>query len=141
MLAWKWMNYSKFKGKRKRKSKFNDEEKEYLCEKVKGKIVGKEGSSSRRLTNEFVEKFNKNISHTTVNSILNQGLSKPLKVLNTFHLTKSHENKRVKFAEYILNNNINTDNIFFTDECRVILYPKLNSHNNFIRYDKENRNI
>ena len=139
MLTWKWMNYKKFEGKGYRLSKFSDEQKEYLCNKVKVKIVGKDGSSSRRLTKDFFEKYNTKISHSTVNNILNIGLTKPLKVINTFHLTKLHEDKRLKFAEYIINNNINTDNLFFTDECRVVLYPKLNSHNNFIRYDKEKR--
>lgn len=139
MLTWKWMNYKKFEGKGCRLSKFSEEQKEYLCNKVKGKIVGKEGSSSRRLSNDFFKKYNQKISHSTVNYILNTGLTKPLKVINTFHLTKLHEDKRTKFAENIINNNINTDNIFFTDECRVVLYPKLNSHNNFIRYDKEEK--
>ena len=49
MLTWKWMNYKKFEGKGYRLSKFSDEQKEYLCNKVKVKIVGKDGSSSRRL--------------------------------------------------------------------------------------------
>ena len=30
-------------------------------------------------------------------------------------LTNTHEEKRIKFAKFILDNNINTDNIFFTD--------------------------
>ena len=70
---------------------------------------------------------------------MNKGLSKPLKVRNVFHLTEVHEEKRKKFAEYVLNNNINTDSIFFTDECRVVLVPKLNKQNNYIRYSKEER--
>ena len=70
MLTWKWMNYKKFEGKGCRVSKFNDEQKEYLCNKVKGKIVGKDGSSSRRLTKDFFEKYHKKISHSTVNNIL-----------------------------------------------------------------------
>ena len=139
MLTWKWMNYTKFEAKGTRRSKFNDEEKEFLCNKVKGKIVGKEASSSRRLATDFYEKYNKTISHSTINNILNDGLSKPLKVVNTFKLTKTHEDKRLKFAEYIIDNNINTNNIFFTDECRVVLYPKLNKQNNFIRNDKQER--
>lgn len=139
MLAWKWMNYRNFESKGFRNSKFSDEEKQYLCEKVKGKIVRKDGSSSRILKNDFLVKFNKNIAHTIINTILNDGLTKPLKVINTFFLTKAHEDKRVKFTEYILNSNINTDNIFFIDKCRVVLYQKLNTHNNFIRYDKDER--
>ena len=88
---------------------------------------------------EFQENFNKNISHTTINNILNKNLSKPLKVVNTFLLNESHEEKRKKFAKFILDNRINTDNILLTEECRVILFPKLNKQNNLIRYSKEER--
>ena len=70
---------------------------------------------------------------------MNKSLSKPLKIVNTFFLTDSHEEKRKKFANFILENNINTDNLFFTDECRVVLYPKLNKQNNVIRFNKEDR--
>ncbi len=44
MLTWKWMNYKKFDGKGYRLSKFSDGQKKYLCNKVKGKIVGKDVS-------------------------------------------------------------------------------------------------
>ena len=88
---------------------------------------------------EFQENFNKTISHTTINNILNNSLSKPLKVVNKFVLNESHEEKRKKFAKFILDNRSNTDNILFTDECRVILFPKLNKQNNLIRYSKEER--
>ena len=70
---------------------------------------------SRQLQKTFFNTFGKNISHTTVNTILNKGLSKPLKVINTFHLTEAHEEKRKKFAEYIIEKKIKikTDNLFF----------------------------
>ena len=139
MLAWKWFNFEKYKGKGTRKPKFNSDEKKFLCDKVEGKITGKDGASSRNLQKEFFQKYNKSISHTTVNTILNEGLSKPLKVINTFYLTQIHEEKRKKFADYIINNEISSNNIFFTDECRVVLYPKLNKQNNFVRFNKENR--
>ena len=84
MLAWKWKNYNKFEGKGKRKSKFTEEEKQYLCNKVDGKITGKEGVSSRALRKDFFDKFNKSISHSTINTIINENLSRPLKVINTF---------------------------------------------------------
>ena len=48
--------------------------------------------------------FNKSIFHSTVNSILNKGLSKPLRIINTFPLTDVHEVKRKIFAEYIISN-------------------------------------
>ena len=139
MLAWKWANYEKYKGKGKRKSKFSLNEKKFLCDKADGKLTSKDGASSRNLQKEFYKKFQKQISHSTVNTILNEGLSKPLKIINTFSLSKTHEEKRLNFDEFILNNKITSDNIFFTDECRVVLFPKLNKQNNFIRYNKENR--
>ena len=61
---------------------------------TEGKIAGLGGASSRDLEKIFKEKFNKSISHTTVNTILNKGLSRPLKVVNTFILTNVHEEKR-----------------------------------------------
>ena len=139
MLAWKWYYYEKYEGKGTRKSKFSSDEKKFLCNKVEGKITGKDGASSRSLTKEFYDVFKKSISHTSVNNILNQGISKPLKVINTFNLTKLHEEKRQKFSEFIINNKISSDNIFFTDECRVVLFPKLNKQNNFIRLNKEDK--
>ena len=60
-----------------------------------------------------------------------------MKIVNTFYLSPEHEEKRYKFANFILDNNFNTDNILFTDECRVVLFPKLNKQNNIIRYNKE----
>ena len=91
------------------------------------------------LPKEFYDNFNKSISHTTINNILNKELSKPLKIINTFNLTKIHEEKRIKFSDYIINNKISSDNILFTDECRVVLFPKLNKQNNFVRFSKENK--
>ena len=139
MLAWKWFNFEKFRGKGTRNPKFSKSEKKFLCDKADGKMTGKDGASSRNLQKEFFQEFKKPISHSTVNTILNEGLSKPLKIINTFNLTKIHEDKRKNFAEFILNNKLSSDNIFFTDECRVVLFPKLNKQNNYIRYNKENR--
>ena len=140
-LAWKWNHFEKFYGKGKRKSKFTEDEKDFLCKQAEGKITGLGEASSRELKRIFKEKFNKNISHTTVNSILNKGLSRPLKVVNTFLLTNEHEDKRKKFSEYILDNGITSDKILFTDECRVVLFPKFNKANNIIRYNEKERKM
>ena len=40
-LTWKWENYTKFEGKGYRRSKFNNEEIEFLCEKAIGKKMVK----------------------------------------------------------------------------------------------------
>ena len=138
-LACKWAHYEKKESTGKRHSKFNEAERQYLLKKTQGKIIGIDEPSSRDLKKEFFEEFNKNISHTTINNILNTKLSKPLKITNTFKLTNTHEGKRFKFANFILDNQFNTENIFFTDECRVVLFPKLNKQNNTIRYSKDER--
>ena len=140
-FTWKWSNYEKFQGKGCRKPKFSDEDKEFLCNKANGKTTIKDGASTRSLKKHFYDKYKKTISHTTVGNILNNGLSKPLRFVNTFLLTDIHKEKRAKFAEFIKSNNINTDNLFFTDECWVVLIPKLNRQNNYIRYTKEERKI
>ena len=49
-----------------------------------------------------------------------------MKVLNKFILTNEHEEKRRKFADFILENKLSSEKILFTDECRVVLFPKLN---------------
>ena len=139
MLAWKWAHFENYEATGKRKTKLDYNEQQFLLKKTEGKIVGIDAPSSRELKKEFFEEYNKNISHTTINNFLNKSLSKPLKVVNTFLLTDSHEEKRKKFADFILENNINTNNLFFTDECRVVLYPKLNKQNNVIRFNKEDR--
>ena len=139
MLEWKWAHFENYEATGKRKTKLDYNEQQFLLKKTEGKIVGIDAPSSRELKKEFFEEYNKNISHTTINNFLNKSLSKPLKVVNTFLLTDSHEEKRKKFADFILENNINTDNLFFTDECRVVLYPKLNKQNNVIRFNKEDR--
>ena len=139
MLAWKWSHFDKFEASGKRKTKLDENEKQFLLKKTEGKIIGIDAPSSRELKKEFFEEFNKKISHTTINNTLNQNLTKPLRIINTFFLTDSHEEKRKKFAKFILENNINTDNLLFTDECRVVLYPKLNKQNNVIRFNKEDR--
>jgi len=138
-LAWKWSHFDNFYGKGFRKSKFTENEKEFLCKQAEGKIAGLGGASSRDLQKVFKEKFHKSISHTSVNTILNNGLSTPLRVVNTFILTNEHEEKRRKFADYILENNLSSEKILFTDECRVVLFPKLNKANNIVRYNKEER--
>ena len=138
-LAWKWSHYENFYGKGCRKSKFTEDEKQFLCNQAEGKIAGLEGVSSRDLKKIFKDKFKKNISHSTINSILNKGLSTPLKVINTFYLTEEHEEKRRKFADYISENKLSSEKILFTDECRVVLFPKLNKSNNIIRFNKDDR--
>ena len=53
---------------------------------------------------EFFEEFNKTICKSTINTILDNNLSKPLKITNTFKLNNTHEKKRIKFAKFILMN-------------------------------------
>ena len=45
-LAWKWAHFENFEAKGKRKKKFNDEERQFLCKKTEGKIIGIDAPSS-----------------------------------------------------------------------------------------------
>ena len=58
-IIWKWYNFERYKGKGTRKPKFTTEEKKFLCEKVEGKVAGKDEASSLALQKEFYEKFKK----------------------------------------------------------------------------------
>ena len=93
-LAWKWYNFDKYKGKWNSQTKIL-KKKKFLFEQVERKIRGKDGASFRVLQKEFYEKIKK-ISHTTIKTMLNESLSKPFKVINTFNLTRLHEEKRIK---------------------------------------------
>ena len=69
MLAWKWAHFENFEASGKRKSKLDENEKQFLLKKTEGKIVGIDAPSSRELKKEFFEEYNKKISHTTIDCI------------------------------------------------------------------------
>ena len=49
MLAWKWSHFDKFEASGKRKTKLDENEKQFLLKKTEGKIIGIDAPSSREL--------------------------------------------------------------------------------------------
>jgi len=137
----KWKNKVNFQDtKRKRKSKLSRDIKRYLLKRARNKYTGIDGASSRKLSIEIRNKFSLNISKTTINNWLNRLLNKPVKAKKTFILRKKDKDKRIEFANYIINNNISGKSIFFTDEKRFVLNSPLNKQTNQIRMDKKGMN-
>ena len=64
----------------------NNKIKRFLIKRAKNKFTRIENASCRKLAEQIKNKFNINISKTTVNNWLNQILSKPKKARKTFLL-------------------------------------------------------
>ena len=111
----KWNRRKYFTDKvRERKTKMNNKIKRFLITRAKNKFTGIENASCRKLSEQIKNKFNINISKTTVNNWLNQILSKPKKARKTFLLRQKDKNKRIEFTKYIDDNKIDGKQIFFT---------------------------
>ena len=52
-------------------------------------------------------------------------------------LTEDHVAQRLGFANEILEKKIKSSAVMFTDECRVVLFPKVNSQINANRLSEE----
>ena len=66
---------------------------------------------------------------------------KPYRGVNSILLTEEHIKQRFEFSNEIIKNEIKSSDIIFTDECRIVLFPKVNPRINVIRlndYDKKN---
>ena len=63
------------------------------------------------------------IHFNTVCNYLREYYGKPRKIRKAFYLSKEQMSKRVKFCKMILEKNLDSQCIFFTDECRMDLSP------------------
>ena len=62
--------------------------------------------------------------------------------INSVLLTEDHIAQRLDFSNEIIDKKIKSSDIMFTDECRVVLYPKVNPQINVIRlFDIDKKNI
>ena len=109
-----------------------------------GKYTGIQQASARQIAYKLNEHFNRglkklqfSLSYSTVNKILNRELSKPRKTRTTFKLRTKDKVSRVSLIQYLKDNNLGGENIFFTDECRFLLDTPLNPQTNQIRFNKE----
>ena len=142
-LLYKWTNYDKRKPKKMgRPLKFEKEHLDFIYQTSEGKLTIENKVSSRDIAAKFYKKFNKRISHSYVCKLLLNKFGRPYRGLNSVLLTDDHISQRSLFANEIINNEIKSDEIIFTDECRVVLYPKVNPKINVIRLnDQDKKNI
>ena len=139
-LVSKWANYKKREPKKMgRPPKFTKEQKEYLINKSEGKLTVLNKVSTRNLAIDFEKEFNTSISKSTVNNILYEKFGKPYKGVNSILLTEDHLKQILAFSNEIIEKKIKSSDIMFTDECRVVLYPKVNPQINVIRLSEEDK--
>ena len=122
-----------------RPPKFSDEQKEFIYETSEGKMTIINKVSSRNIALNFKNKFNETISKSSVNNFLLKKFGKPYRAVNSILLTEEHINQRLEFANEIIKNEIKSNDIIFTDECRIVLFPKANPKINVIRLNENDR--
>ena len=141
-LISKWMKYDKrIPKKMGRPKKFTDEQKDFIYKASEGKLTILNKSSSRNITKQFNEKYKKTISKSSVNNYLLEKFGKPYRGINSVLLTKDHLLQRLAFSNEIIEKNIKSSEIIFTDEFRVVLYPRINPKINIIRLSEEDKKI
>ena len=136
------MNYEKMVPKKMgRPKKFSDEQKNFIYGISEGKLTILNKFSSRNITEQFQEKLNQTISKFSINNFFFEKYGRPYRGINTVLLTKDHILQRLNFANEIIEKKIQSYELIFTDESRVVLYPRINPKINIIRlndFDKKN---
>ena len=139
-LVYKWANYDKIEPKKMgRPPKFSEEQKEYIYQMSDGKMTIIHNASSRKIANQFENKFNQTISKTYINNLLYKRFGSPYRGINSILLTDDHISQRLEFSKQIIENNIKSSDILFTDECRIVLFPKVNPKINVIRFNENDK--
>ena len=83
-------------------------------------------------------KFNKKISKTTLNRFIRAQFEKPYKLRKKPLIKPAHAIRKREFAQYIFDEKINGNNIFFTDEKIFLLNFIPNKQINQVRkYDEK----
>lgn len=118
--------------------KITPEMEQFAVNIAKNKWTGKDGASCRLIANTLNKEFQTQVHYTNVNKMLKKNLSKPIKAKNTFLLNDVQKQKRVKFCEWVIENQLKGEDIFFTDEKRFYLHKPMNSQTNKIRLSKSN---
>ena len=122
-----------------RPPKIKQEHLDFIYKTSEGKLTIENKVSSRDIAAKFYKKFNIKISHSYVCDILFKKFGKPYRGLNSFVLTEGHISQRLNFANEIVKKGINSEDIMFTDECNVVLFPRINPKINVIRLNEEDK--
>jgi len=93
----------------------------------------------QEISSKFEEEFGKKISFSYVNKLLLKKFAMPYRGINTVLLKEEHIRQRLLFSECIIGENIEAKDIIFTDECRVILFPRRNPKINIIRFNEDDK--
>ena len=134
-VLYKWINYDKENYKKMgRPPKFSEDEKDFIYKTSEGKLTITNKVSSRDIAKKFSKEFNKDISYSYICKLLLKKYKRPYRGITSILLTEDHIKQRLAFAEDILEKKIDSSMIMFTDECRVILFPKINPKINIIRF-------
>ena len=115
-----------------RPPKFTDEQKDFIYITSEGKMTIINKVSSRNISIQFSNKFHETISKSSVNNFLLKKFGKPYRGVNSILLTEEHIHQRLEFSNEIIKNNIKSSDINFPDECRIVLFPKVNPKINVI---------
>ena len=142
-LLWKWVHYDQRVPKKMgRPKKFNEEQLDFIYKNAEGKLTISNRASSRNIATKFFEEYHEQISNSYICKILLKKFGRPYRGINSVLLTEDHKAQRIAFAEDIISQGIKSSEIMFTDECRIILYPKINPKINVIRLsDSDKANI
>ena len=142
-MLYKWVNYEKMKPKKMgRPPKFQELHKDFIYKTSEGKLTVSNKVSSRNIAAKFSSEFNKSISYSYVCKLLLKKYGRPYRGINSILLKEDHIKQRLAFVEEIMEKKINSSNIMFTDECRIILFPKVNPKINVIRLnDQDKKNV
>ena len=86
-----------------RPENFNEEEKNFIDKTSEGKLTVINKTSSRNISSQFFNKFNKTISKSTINNLLLERFGKPYRGVNSILLTEDHMAQRLLFSNEIIN--------------------------------------
>ena len=140
-VLYKWVNYDKLDHKKMgRPPKFSEDQKDFIYKTSEGKLTISNKVSSKDIAKKFSKEFNKDISYSYICKLLLKKYGRPYRGITSILLTEDHIKQRLAFAEDILEKKIDSSMIMFTDECRVILFPKINPKINVIRLNSEDKN-
>ena len=121
--------------------KFTDEQKDFIYKISKGKMTIINKVSAKNIAIQFSNKFHETISKSSVNNFLLKKFGKSYRGVNSILLTEEHIHQRLEFSNEIINNNIKSSDIIFTDECRIVLFPKVNPKINVIKLNENDKKI
>jgi hypothetical protein len=119
--------------KRIRKSKMNAKIKKFMVKYAGNKIR----ASSRSIASKIRRRFRLDVCHTTVNKWLNLTLFRPRRIREAFRLSIENMGSRRFFCDYLMENNIKGEEIFFNDEKIFNLESPLNPQINRVRHTKK----